>query len=194
MTAATPSYRALEWNDFDTVCALRLSRYDEVEKDPDYGMVSNAKRPTRGELPIWFAGRYQKMLDGELVCSVAAFEGRVIGMATASAEGPSVETRHVGVVGIEVISPWRGQGVGTALLAHLLEACRGTFQRVNLSVIPVNARAKRVYEKLGFTQFGVAPAAFQRAGRSHDFILMTRAIEPPTPATSGKVPLHRHSL
>lgn len=44
---------------------------------------------------------------------------------------------------------YRGKGIGTALICHLIDAATGTYPALCLSVAPKNP-AKSLYEKLGF--------------------------------------------
>ncbi len=169
--------RAVAWADFHGVAELRLHRYDQIDADPDYGMISAASRPTLGEIASWFGELHRAILEGRAVCSVAVEDARIVGMCSVRPDGNHRETGHVGVLGVEVREGYRGRGAGEALLRHALEACRGRFEEVQLSVLPVNDRAQRLYRKLGFAVYGTAPRAFRRGGKYHDFVLMTRRID-----------------
>ena len=50
---------------------------------------------------------------------------------------------------------WRGQGVGTRLLQHLLEAASSRYLAISLSVSSDNP-ARSLYERLGFAIVGVS--------------------------------------
>ncbi len=169
--------RPVDWGDFEGVAALRLHRYDQIAIDPNFGMVSSPVRPTPGELASWFGELQRAILEGHAVCSVAREDGTVVGLCSIRPDGHHVETRHVGVLGVEVRDGYRGRGIGEALLRHALDACRGRFEEVRLSVIPINAGAHRLYAKLGFEPYGTAPRAFQRGGKYHDFLLMRKRID-----------------
>ncbi len=52
-------------------------------------------------------------------------------------------------LGIALRPEYRGQGIGTALLEHLLQAARNLYPAISLSVSPNNP-AMRLYERLGF--------------------------------------------
>ncbi len=52
-------------------------------------------------------------------------------------------------LGIALLPEYRGQGIGTALLEHLLEAAKNLYPAISLSVSPNNP-AIRLYERLGF--------------------------------------------
>lgn len=173
--------RSIGWEDFDAICALRLGRFDAIVRDPDYGMVSARTRPSPGELAQWFGNVHRDLRTGRRVSRIAVEEGQVLGLCSVVAEGDHPETEHVGVLGLEVRAGHHGRGIGRALLAATLEACRGKFELVDLAVIPENAAALHLYRSLGFIEYGRRPQAFRRAGRTHDFILMSRPVDPPAP-------------
>jgi putative acetyltransferase len=57
----------------------------------------------------------------------------------------------VGELGIYVLAPFRGKGVGTALMREILrQASTWDYTRIVLSVLSTNERAIRLYEKFGF--------------------------------------------
>ncbi len=177
--------RDLASDDVEGVYALRMHRYKEVESDPAYGMSTVSPPPTKGEFAPWFASLRKSVLDGTGVCSVAEEDGTIVGMARITTEGDALETKHVGILSIEVLPPFRARGVGTALLHHALDRCRGRFQIVRLEVLPENAAGLRLYRKFGFEEYGRLPRGFHRSGEFHDFILMHRAISPSPDRTAS---------
>ena len=54
---------------------------------------------------------------------------------------------------IAVLPDYRGKGVGTRLLTHLLEAAKDSYSSVSLSVSPDNP-AQRLYKRMGFEVVG----------------------------------------
>jgi ribosomal protein S18 acetylase RimI-like enzyme len=52
-------------------------------------------------------------------------------------------------LGIALLPEYRGKGIGTALLKHMLESARASYPAISLSVSPNNP-ALRLYERLGF--------------------------------------------
>jgi len=174
--------------DYDGLFALRLNRYEEIAKDPNYGMVSNPSAPTPGEFAVWFGELHRGVLESKAVCSVAEDGGRIVGMCSVRAEGTHLETLHVGILGIEIFAGFLWRGIGSALLPHALEGCRGRFEEVHLAVIPENQGAYRLYRRLGFEEYGRSPRAFQRRGTYHDFILMRKQIlSPPAQEPSPRL-------
>lgn len=68
-----------------------------------------------------------------------------------------------------------GRGYGTDALNALLDLAFGELrlERIWLEVYEFNARARRSYDKCGFTLEGTARRALFRNGRHHDVLLMS---------------------
>ncbi len=80
---------------------------------------------------------------------------------------------HVGTLGMGLLPDYRGQGVGTRLMALALEASRASgLERVELAVFADNQRARRLYEKMGFTVDGTRARRAKIDGRYRDEVLM----------------------
>lgn len=59
------------------------------------------------------------------------------------------------VVGkIELLPEHQGQGIGSTLLARVLDEARGRGVPVRLQVLRANTPARRLYERLGFVVVG----------------------------------------
>ena len=80
---------------------------------------------------------------------VGAFLGdRVVGAAFAS-----VRLSSIWVINSVIVDEFaRGQRLGTALTARLMEAARSAGAMAHLNVRETNAPARRVYARLGFTE------------------------------------------
>ncbi len=75
--------------------------------------------------------------------------------------------RHIGWVwGVFVAPESRGQGIGHALLAQLVEraAAQPGVQAIRLSVATSQESARHLYRSLGFEPFGVERRALQVNG------------------------------
>jgi ribosomal protein S18 acetylase RimI-like enzyme len=53
-----------------------------------------------------------------------------------------------------VVAEFRGKGIGTRLLSHLLQTTESRYKSLSLSVSPDNP-ASRLYNRLGFEQVGI---------------------------------------
>jgi ribosomal protein S18 acetylase RimI-like enzyme len=80
---------------------------------------------------------------------------------------------HVGVLGMGLLPPFRGQGVGAALIRRSLAAARAFgFHRVELTVRENNTRAIELYTKIGFETEGVMRDAVEVDGAYENLIFM----------------------
>lgn len=86
---------------------------------------------------------------------VAISDGNIIGWCDISALDRPVFA-HIGSLGIGVLAPYRGQGVGKALIgAALQKAKQKGLTRIELTVREKNTSAIALYEKMGFEKEGV---------------------------------------
>lgn len=123
---------------------------------------------------------------------VAEIDGRVVGLLGLHLEaGP--RRRHVGSIGMGVHDEFQGRGVGSALMAAMIELADRWLQlrRVELTVYADNAAAIHLYEKFGFVGEGTFCEFAFRDGRYVDALAMARlrddrssAPAPLSPATS----------
>lgn len=137
---------------------IREIRQDELSLLEDFLYLSifvpeGEAPPPRGilqkpELRVYVDGFGEGAAD---LCLVAEAGGRVVGAAWARIMD---DYGHVDddtpSLAVSVLPGWRGRGVGTALLARLLDALRAAgYPRTSLSAQKANA-AVRLYRRLGF--------------------------------------------
>jgi RimJ/RimL family protein N-acetyltransferase len=80
---------------------------------------------------------------------------------------------HVGVLGMGLLPPFRGKGIGTALIRRSLAAARAFgFHRVELTVRENNTRAIELYKRIGFETEGVHRDAVEVDGAYENLIFM----------------------
>ena len=117
---------------------------------------------------------------------LAARQGdTLLGCAGLHPVGASPRRRHVMSLGLTVAGPAQGQGVGSALLAALLDHADhwvGVL-RVELTVFADNARAIALYRRAGFEHEGTHRGYALREGRYVDCLAMARWH--PRPPTLG---------
>jgi RimJ/RimL family protein N-acetyltransferase len=81
--------------------------------------------------------------------------------------------RHVGVLGMGLIKPYRGQGLGRTLINTAIAHARTRgIERIELEVFASNDTARKLYEKTGFVVEGIKKNAVKIDGRYIDSILM----------------------
>jgi RimJ/RimL family protein N-acetyltransferase len=107
---------------------------------------------------------------------VAETGGEVVGELTAfrrASTGPAT-------IGMGVLAPWRGQGVGTALMHACVEWAREAgVHKLSLEVFPWNEAAIGLYRKFGFIEEGRLRKQYRRqSGELWDVLVMGLLLEP----------------
>jgi L-phenylalanine/L-methionine N-acetyltransferase len=105
---------------------------------------------------------------------VAVLEGRIIGSADVfQYKG---RRRHVGDIGMSVHDDFQRRGIGSALMAALIDVADNwlDLKRLELTVYADNALAIRLYQKFGFEAEGTLRAYAFRAGQYVDSFFMAR--------------------
>jgi putative acetyltransferase len=107
---------------------------------------------------------------------VAESEGGLVGNAGLNPVGTALRRRHAMHLGITVAKEWQGRGVGTQLMAALLDAADRWLGclRIELTVYTDNAGAIALYRKFGFAVEGTHRAFALRDGRYVDALAMAR--------------------
>ena len=105
---------------------------------------------------------------------VAVADGRVVG--TIHLQRFENRRAHVGSIGMAVHDAWTGRGVGSALMAAVLDLADRWLglKRLELTVWADNAPAIALYEKFGFEREGLIRAEGFRDGEYADSIPMGR--------------------
>lgn len=103
---------------------------------------------------------------------VAEAAGAIISVANCRAGNRGY--RHTVELGITVRRDRRDQGVGTAMMRHIVSWAQANplIHRLELQVFPDNQRAIHVYEKIGFAHEGVRRQSFCKAGQFLDLVMM----------------------
>jgi RimJ/RimL family protein N-acetyltransferase len=83
-------------------------------------------------------------------------------------------------IGMGVLAPWRGKGVGTALMRACVEWAReAEVHKLSLEVFPWNEAAIGLYRKFGFVEEGRLRKQYRRqSGELWDVLVMGLVLEP----------------
>ena len=108
------------------------------------------------------AGWREELAEPGLTIQLAEAEGELVGFAKVGTitlpvepDVPATELRQ-----LYIVEPWQGRGIAAELMDWALAEARARgARRIYLSVYVDNHRARRLYERYGFTF--VAPYAFQ---------------------------------
>ena len=102
-----------------------------------------------------------------------ALEGkRAVGWSDV-APVPRPAFAHCGTLGIGIHADYRGRGIGRRLIeATIASAWRYGLERIELTVFKSNARARRLYEAVGFQLEGVLRRHRKVNGQYEDSVFM----------------------
>ena len=162
--------RTPKWEDIDDLLALINSLIDE---EADIWMREPV---TRNEQIHWLSRRLAAIEKGQVIQIVAEVNSHVI--ANTDVTIKIGQRSHVGDIGIIIKQGYRDIGIGSEMLKQLIAQAR---QRgliiVTLGVFATNSRAKHVYEKLGFREYGRIPGEIFKNGHYIDHITMVKILD-----------------
>lgn len=109
------------------------------------------------------------------IAKVQDNEEIIVGTAGLSVNG-NHRMRHSGNIGIMIHKDYQNQGVGTALIAALIDVADKWLMlvRLELTVFEDNEKAIHLYEKFGFEKEGLKRFAAIREGKYENENLMAR--------------------
>lgn len=122
-----------------------------------FAAVAEERDGIASEPPVDVEARAARLnLDGSFVAEAA---GALVGSLHLEASG-----HGFGELGMAVALPWRGRGVGTALMeAAVAWAREQGLHKLSLSVFPHNTAAIALYRKFGFSEEGRRIKHYRRA-------------------------------
>lgn len=118
--------------------------------------------------------RFLEGIGPDDLALVAERDGAILGQA--GWQRFKGRRNHVAVIGMGVHDDHAGRGIGTALLAALVDAADRWYaiRRLELSVFPDNEAALRLYWRFGFIEEGRSRQDTFREGRYSDVLRMAR--------------------
>lgn len=164
--------RAATLADVDSYRALRL----EALKNHPTAFGQNYEESLARPREYWVERLAQKR--DEVALRFAEYENQLIGM-TGIFRPAGVKARHSATIwGVYVIPAWRGLHIAEAMIHACLDWAKvQKITIVKLAVITANQSAKRCYERIGFTTYGVEPQAIFYNGKYYDEYLMSRPVD-----------------
>ena len=99
--------------------------------------------------------------DNELEL-LAIVDGQVVGSAGIDAVGSKYKVRHRAHFGISVLKAYWGLGIGRALTKACIRlAKQAGYAQLELQAVAENRSALRLYESVGFREYGRNPKGFR---------------------------------
>jgi len=71
----------------------------------------------------------------------------------------------------------RNAGVGRRLIETIIEFAGERVELIQLAVVSENEQARRLYERLGFREYGLEKNALKQDGRYYDEVLMAKDLK-----------------
>ena len=107
--------------------------------------------------------------DPRTLMLLAEMDGQIIACADVCSHGAKSRVMHRAELGISVRKDFWRQGIGSALMEHLLAfSARNGFEQVELTVESKNRRAIGLYMKYGFMVYGTRPHGMKYPDGSYD--------------------------
>jgi len=122
-------------------------------------------------------GFIAKAENQKAVKLLAFHDGELIGIADVIAKERAES--HVGILGLMVAKEWRNKGIGSLLLKMALEEAQKNITElkiITLGVFGNNPIAKRLYEKMGFKEYGLLSQGIRHKGKLVDHIYMYKSV------------------
>ena len=107
----------------------------------------------------------------------AFVDGTLAGIAGYVARESSKQAHKALLWGMYVRSTARKSGLGKRLVAAVLDHARGRVEMVQLTVVSENEDARRLYNALGFVEYGFEKRALKQDGRYYDEVLMVKFLD-----------------
>ena len=108
-----------------------------------------------------------------------AFHGsELVGIAGLLIREGQKEAHKGLLVGRYVRPSARNAEVGRRLVETIIEFARQRVELIHLSVVRDNEQARRLYERLGFLEYGLELRALKQDGRHYDEVLMAKDLKP----------------
>jgi RimJ/RimL family protein N-acetyltransferase len=100
-------------------------------------------------------------------------------VASADIDVEPYRHKHIGDFGIAILKDYRGLGLGKILMEELIKESKEVLglKMLELQVYSTNQTAKKLYEKMGFVEYGTLPEAVLYQGEYIDRVHMYRKLD-----------------
>ena len=131
--------------------------------------------PEENLFTVWQEAEFLKARsESKNAIEIAAFvDGRIVGTAGIDPIGDKEKIRHRADFGIAIEKAYWGHGIGRALTLACIECAKQAgYLQIELEVVAENASAVRLYESVGFREYGRNPKGFRARSGWQALILM----------------------
>jgi len=108
----------------------------------------------------------------------AFHDSEIVGIAGLLIREGQKEAHKGLLVGMYVRPSARKAGIGRRLAETIIEFARQQVELIQLAVVSDNVQARRLYERLGFLEYGIEKKALKQNGHYYDEVLMAKDLKP----------------
>ncbi|MFZ2205989.1 MAG: GNAT family N-acetyltransferase [Microgenomates group bacterium] len=164
--------RSLEQNDVQEL----LSFMNALSKEQTYIRLQGEELTMDEE--IRYIDDFIRRVREKKAIKLLAFNGKeLVGVADVYLKD-KIEN-HIGVFGITIKKEWRGKGIGRKLMEQTLREAATSIDGlkiIELGVFANNPVAKKMYEKMGFVEYGKLPKGIRHKGEFVDHLYMYKEV------------------
>lgn len=100
---------------------------------------------------------------------LAEINNQIVGHAHLEEKSSKFKLKHRSEFGIGILKDYWGIGIAQILMQEIIDFAYTTnFEQIELVVINSNERAKSLYRKFGFVEFGIFKNSFKYANGTYD--------------------------
>lgn len=151
-----------------------LAYINEISKEDTF-ITFSGEVVSRDEEVRYLKHALERINDGNLLVICAYSDGMLIGICHAERDmAGRKRTHHVGKVGISIRKAYRNEGIGKTMLQTLIGLARErlSLRILTLNVYEPNITAQKLYQSLGFSEYGRLPGGILYRGEYGDEIEM----------------------
>lgn len=115
--------------------------------------------------------------EGKIVQLLAFSDGKLIGNTQINLKDKA--TKHTAVFGISIAKEFRGEGTGALLMEKIIAEAKESLKGlkiITLTCFANNEAAKRLYEKMGFIEYGKLPKGLIHKDQFIDHVYMFKEV------------------
>ena len=137
-------------------------------------MIGGDSKKTRDQQVDSHAEMMKAVERGRAVVVIAEAEGRAVGQSNARKRGGRLG--HTAGLGVFVRKQFRGQGIGSEMMRELENQARAIGVEILYLEVYGISPAVRLYERLGYREYGRLPGGIKYRGEYVDCVSMYKRI------------------
>lgn len=171
MKNVTPGVIVHEFiTNYGETATIRYPQMSDVEAMTEYVNTISAEdiyislsgeQLSEEEERTYLDDQMHKMEDGDAVLLLCTVNGNIVGICGVNRNQQSRKRSiHIGIFGISLKKEFRGQGIGYELAKTTIDQAQlniDNLRIITLTVYKPNVQAHKLYQKLGFIEYGVLP-------------------------------------